>query len=81
MMKALENPALDLDLRKDIADVALATTNARIEYLLQCRLLDRGVSDAYAVVNAMQDWNEKKALLDDLMDEAIYALMRKAMVY
>jgi len=74
-MKALENPALYLNLRCDIGNVALAAVNARMEYLLQCRMLDHGITDAEDVVEAMQDWQEKKELLAELMDEAVAGLM------
>lgn len=74
-MKALENPALDLDLRTDIADVALAAVNTRIAYLLECKLLDRGLTDAEAVIDAMRDSKEKYDLLAELIDEAVAGLM------
>ena len=74
-MKALENSALDLDLRTDIADVALAVVNARIAYMMECRLLDRSMTDAENVIDAMRDWEEKKELLEELMDEAVAGLM------
>lgn len=74
-MEALKNPALDLDLRCDIGDVALAAVNAKMEYLMQCRLLDKGMADSDDVVEAMRDWHEKKELLAELMDEAVAGLM------
>jgi hypothetical protein len=74
-MKALENPALDLDLRCDIGDLALDAVNAKMEYLLQCRMLDRGMANTDDVIQAIVDWNEKKELLAELMDEAVAGLM------